>query len=176
MKKFKIIFIMISLLLILLVLASCQNKMIQEPAIKVLYDSNELKVIHYLDRNNREKEDIEEGIKDVMVGKRFIDLPMIDFGDKIEIEALNFETTEFEVYDYIVDERGNIVSDYSVEPFAITLVDNGNTEVVFEENEDLEIYNDYRVEGKSIHCLLIRSKIDKSSFAFGTLVLGADKE
>ncbi len=176
MKKFKIIFIMISLLLILLVLASCQNKMIQEPAIKVLYDSNELKVIHYLDRNNREKEDIEEGIKDVMVGKRFIDLPMIDFGDKIEIEALNFETTEFEVYDYIVDERGNIVSDYSVEPFAITLVDNGNAEVVFEKDEDLEIYNDYRVEGKSIHCLLIRSKIDKSSFAFGTLVLGADKE
>ena len=101
---------------------------------------------------------------------------MIDFGEKIKIEALNFETTEFEVYDYIVDERGNIVSDYSVEPFAITLVDNGNAEVVFEKNEDLEIYNDYRVEGKSIHCLLIRSKIDKSSFAFGTLVLGADKE
>ena len=176
MKKFKIIFIMISLLLILLVLASCQNKMIQEPAIKVLYDSNELKVIHYLDRNNKEKEDIEEGIKNVMVGKRFIDLPMIDFGEKIKIEALNFETTEFEVYDYIVDERGNIVSDYSVEPFAITLIDNGNAEVVFEKNEDLEIYNDYRVEGKSIHCLLIRSKIDKSSFAFGTLVLGVDKE
>ena len=176
MKKFKIIFIMISLLLILLVLASCQNKMIQEPAIKVLYDSNELKVIHYLDRNNKEKEDIEEGIKNVMVGKRFIDLPMIDFGEKIKIEALNFETTEFEVYDYIVDERGNIVSDYSVEPFAITLVDNGNAEVVFEKDEDLETYNDYRVEGKSIHCLLIRSKIDKSSFAFGTLVLGVDKE
>ena len=176
MKKFKIIFIMISLLLILLVLPSCQNKMIPEPVIKVSYDSNELKVIHYLDRNNKEKEDIEEGIKNVMVGKRFIDLPMIDFGDKIEIEALNFETTEFEVYDYIVDERGNIVSDYSVEPFAITLVDNGNAEVVFEKDEDLEIYNDYRVEGKSIHCLLIRSKIDKSSFAFGTLVLGVDKE
>ncbi len=176
MKKFKVIFIMISLLLILLVLASCQNKMIQEPGIKVSYDSNELKVIHYLNRNNKEKEDIEEGIKDVMVGKRFIDLPMIDFGDKIEIEALNFETTEFEVYDYIVDERGNIVSDYSVEPFAITLVDNGNAEVIFEKNEDLEIYNDYQIEGKSIHCLLIRSKIGKSSYAFGTLVLGVDKE
>lgn len=176
MKKFKVIFIMISLLLILLVLASCQNKMIQEPGIKVSYDSNELKVIHYLNRNNKEKEDIEEGIKDVMVGKRFIDLPMIDFGDKIEIEALNFETTEFEVYDYIVDERGNIVSDYSVEPFAITLVDNRNAEVIFEKNEDLEIYNDYQIEGKSIHCLLIRSKIGKSSYAFGTLVLGVDKE
>ena len=155
MKRFTNIFIMIVLLLTSLILTSCQS-MIQEPVIKVSYDSNELKVIHYLDRNNKEKEDIEEGIKNVMVGKRFIDLPMIDFGEKIKIEALNFETTEFEVYDYIVDERGNIVSDYSVEPFAITLVDNGNAEVVFEKDEDLEIYNDYRVEGKSIHCLLIR--------------------
>ncbi len=176
MKKFKNSFIIISLLLILLVLASCQNGMIQEPTIKVSHDSNELNVIHYLDRNNSEKKDIEEGIKNLMVGKRFIDLPIIDFGEKIEIEALNFETTEFEVYDYIVDERGNIVSDYSIEPFTITLVDNGNAEVVFEKDADLEIYNDYRVEGKSIHCLLIRSKINKSSFAFGTLVLGVNKE
>ena len=76
MKRFKNSFIMSSLLLILLVLASCQNSMIQEPAIKISYDSNELKVIHYFNRNNKEKEDIEEGIKDFMVGKRFIDLPM----------------------------------------------------------------------------------------------------
>ena len=175
MKKFKIIFIMISLLLILLVLPSCQNKMIPEPVIKVSYDSNELKVIHYLDRNNEEKEDIEEGIKDVMVGKRFIDLPMIDFGEKIEIEALNFETTEFEVYDYIVDERGNIVSDYDINPLILTSVEDGNTGFIFEKSEDLERYYDYMVEGKSIHCLLIRSKINKSSFAFATLVLGQNK-
>ena len=175
MKRFTNIFIMIVLLLTSLILTSCQS-MIQEPVIKASYDSNELKVIHYFDRNNKEKEDIEEEIKSFMVGKRFIDLPMVDFGEKIEIEALNFETTEFEVYDYIIDERGNIVSDYSVEPFTITLVDNGNAEFIFEKDEDFEIYNDYRVEGKSIHCLLIRSKIDKSSFAFGTLVLGVNKE
>lgn len=176
MNKFKNSFIIISLLLISLVLTSCQNRMTQEPTIKVSHASNELKVIHYLDRNNKEKEDIEEGIKNFMVGKRFIDLPMIKFGEKIKLEALNFETTEFEVYDYIVDESGNIISDYSVEPFAITLVDNGNAEVVFKNDADLEIYNDYRVEGKSLHCLLIRSKINKSSFAFGTLVLGVNKE
>lgn len=150
--------------------------MIQEPTIKISYDSKELRPIHYGDRYNEEKEEIEEVIKSVMVGKRFIDLPMIEVGEKIEIEALNFETTEFEVYDYIVDESGNIVSDYSAGLFAITLVDNGNAEIIFEKDADLEIYNDYMVEGKSIHCLLIRSKIDKSSFAFGTLVLGVDKE
>ena len=175
MKRFKNSFIMSSLLLILLVLASCQNSMIQEPAIKISYDSNELKVIHYFNRNNKEKEDIEEGIKDFMVGKRFIDLPMIDFGEKIEIEALNFETTEFEVYDYIVDERGNIISDYDINPLILTSVEDGNTEFMFEKIEDLERYYDYMVEEKSIHCLLIRSKINKSSYAFATLVLGQSK-
>ncbi|MBC8586825.1 hypothetical protein [Paratissierella segnis] len=83
MKRFKNSFIMIGLLLILLVLSSCTNNRIQEPAIKISYDSNELKVIYYLDRNNKEKEDIEEGVKNFMVGKRFIDLPTIDFGQLI---------------------------------------------------------------------------------------------
>ena len=175
MNRFKNSLIMVSLLLILLVLASCQNRMIQEPTIKISYDSKELKPIYYLDRNNKEKEDIEEGIKGFMVGKKFIELPMIDFGEKIEIEALNFETTEFEVYDYIVDERGNIVSDYDINPFILTSVEDGNTEFIFEKSEDLERYYDYMVEGKSIHCLLIRSKINKSSFAFATLVLGHSK-
>lgn len=172
MKKFKNSFIMISLLLILLVLASCQGRMIQEPAIKISYGSQELKPIYYGDRNNKDEEHIEEAIKSVMVGKRFIDLPMIDFGEKIEIEAMNFETTEFEVYDYIVDERGNIVSEYDINPLILTSVEEGNTDFAFEEREDLEKYHDYMVEGKSIHCLLIRSKINKSSFAFGVLVLG----
>lgn len=176
MKRFKNSFIMIGLLLILLVLSSCTNNRIQEPAIKISYDSNELKVIYYLDRNNKEKEDIEEGVKNFMVGKRFIDLPTIDFGEKIDLEALNFETTKFEVYDYIVDERGNIVSDYDINPHILTLVEEGNTEFVFEKSEDLERYYDYMVEEKSIHCLLIRSKINKSSFAFGTLVLGQNKK
>lgn len=176
MKRFKNLFIMISLLLlILLVLPSCQNRMMQEPAIKISYDSKELKPIYYGNRNNKEKEDIEEGIKSFMVGKKFIELPMIDFGEKIEIEALNFETTEFEVYDYIVDEKGNIVSDYCMNPLIVTSVEDGNVEFIFEKNEDLERYYDYMVEGKSIHCLLIRSKINKSSFAFSTLVLGQNK-
>lgn len=167
---------MISLLSMLLVLVSCSNNRIQEPAIKISYGYNELKTIYYLDRNNKEKEDIEKGIKDFMVGKRFIDLPIIDFGEKIDLEVLNFETTEFEVYDYIVYERGNIISDYDINPLILSLVEDGNTEFIFEKNKDLERYYDYMVEEKSIHCLLIRSKINKSSFVFGTLVLGQNKQ
>lgn len=175
MKSFKNSFIIISTLLILLVLSSCQNSMIQEPAIKMLYDSKELKLIYYGDRNNKEKEDIEEGIKSYMVGKKFVELPIVDFREKIEIEALNFETTEFEVYDYIVDDRGNIVSDYDINPLILSSIEDGNTEFIFEKIQDLEKYYDYMVEDKYIHCLLIRSKINKSSFAFVTFVLSQNK-
>jgi hypothetical protein len=163
---------MISLLLIL---ASCQSKRTQEPAINISYNSKELKPIYFGDRNNKEKENIEETIKNIMVGKRFIDLPTIDFGEKIEMEALNFDTNEFEIYDYIVDENGNIVSEYNVVPFTITSVDDGKAEFIIEDSEDLDSYRDYRVEGKSIHCLLFRSKINNSSFAFATLVLSNNK-
>ena len=52
--------------------------------------------------------------------KRFIDLPMIDFGKKLKLKPKFQNYLSFEVYDYIVDERGNIVSDYSVK----TICDN----------------------------------------------------
>ena len=167
MKKFKNSFIIISLLLIL---TSCQNPT-PEPLMKVSSGSDELKVMHYLNINNKDKEDIERGIKTSMVGKRFTDLPTIDFGEKIEIEAVNFETSEVEVFDYIVDESGNIISDYSIGPFATPLVTNGNAEFIFEKDDNLEMYNNYKVEGNNIHCLLMRCKIDKSSYAFGIFIL-----
>lgn len=80
-----------------------------------------------------------------MVGKRFIDLSAIDFGGKISLETLNFETDEFEIHDYIVDEGGNIVSYYSAGSTAVTLADDGSAEFVFEKDENLDMYNDYMV-------------------------------
>ena len=56
--------------------------------------------------------EIKERLKDFMIGKKFTDLPTIDFEDKILIEALNFETDEFEIYDYIIDKKFNIISNY----------------------------------------------------------------
>lgn len=175
MKIFKKSFIIISLLLFLLVLTSCKKSKMQEPAIKISCNSKELKPIYYGNRYNKEKEDIEKRIKNVMVGKRFIDLPTIEFGELIEIEALNYETNEYEIYDYIVDENANIVSDYNIEPFTITSIDDDKAEFIVEDNENLESYGDYTVEGNSIHCLLFRSKINDSSFAFATLVLSNKK-
>lgn len=168
--------ILVVLLLVLLMLSSCKPTMHEEPTIKISNNSNEFKVIHYLDRNNKKQEDIEDTIKRVMVGQRFIDLPVVDFDEKIIIEPLNFETTEFEVYNYIVNEDGNIISDYNVEPITIATFEESKAEFIFEEPLNLEEYRDNKVEGKSIHCLLLRSEIHNSSFAFGILVLGAKEE
>lgn len=46
-----------------------------------------------------------------MEGKRFSDLPSISYGDKVRVAALNFETDEFKIYDYVMDENGNIIFD-----------------------------------------------------------------
>jgi hypothetical protein len=144
----------------------------QEPEIEISYNSEKLNAIYYFNIKNEKERDIEQGVKDVMVGKRFIDLPTAGFGKKFEVEALNFETDEIEIYDYIVDERGHIISDYDVEPIAIISLEGGKTEFNFEKDDYLERYDEYKVEGKAIHLLLIRCEINNSSFAFGTLVLG----
>ena len=60
-------------------------------------------------------------------------------------------------------------------PLIIFIINNILKQSLFKRNNDLEVYNEYKVEGKSIHCILVRSEIDKSSFAFGTLVLGLSK-
>lgn len=52
------------------------------PTIKISYSSKELIPIRYGYRYNKKKEEIEEVMKSIMVGKRSIDLPMIDYGEK----------------------------------------------------------------------------------------------
>ncbi len=172
MKRLKNLFITLILFTILLILSSCQNTMHEEPQIEISYNSEELNAIYYLNIKNEKERDIERGVKDVMVGKRFIDLPTVAFGKKIVVEALNFETEEIEIYDYIVDESGHIISDYDVAPITIITLEGGKAEFSFEKDDYLERYDEYKVEGKAIHLLLIRCEINNSSFAFGALVLG----
>ncbi|GGA49005.1 hypothetical protein [Psychrobacillus lasiicapitis] len=167
-KTSRLIIVLITVITTIL-LTACQNGT-EEPAIKISSNSVELSSIYYGDLYNEEEVEIEQRLKDFMVGKRFIDLPMIAYGDNIEIEPLNFETGQYEVYDYIVNEKGNIISDYDI-PINITSNKEGQIEFTFEESYDFESYKDYAVQGKLIHCILIRCEIDNHSFAFATLVL-----
>ncbi|WP_017755031.1 hypothetical protein [Calidifontibacillus oryziterrae] len=169
-KTNKLLFIMIFLLVTSL-LSGCGNGT-EEPEIKIHYGSEVLNPIYYGDLYNKEQEDIEKRFKDFMVGKRFSDLPIVAYGGKIQVEALNFETEEIEIYDYVLDENANIVSEYNISPLSISSVKEGIAEFTFEESLDLEMYQDFTIEGKLVHGLLIRCEIDNNTFAFSTLVLG----
>lgn len=171
-KTSRLIFVLITVIVMTL-LTACQTGT-EEPSIKISSNSVELSPIYYGDLYNKEKEEIEKSLKDYMVGKRFIDLPTIAYGDIIQIEPLNFETGQYEIYDYIADENGNIISDYDIVPISVTSNKEGKTEFIFEEGYDLESYKDFAVQGKLIHCLLIRCEIDNNSFAFATLVLNVE--
>ena len=153
-----------------LLLNVCQTAT-EEPAIKISSNSFELSPIYYGDLYNKEKEEIEKRLKDFMIDKKFINLPTILYGDSIQIEPLNFETGQYEIFDYILDEKGNIISDYDIVPISVASTKEGKTDFSFEEGDDLEDYNDFALQGKLIHCLLIRCEIDNNSFAFAILVL-----
>ena len=156
--------------IITILLTACQTGT-EEPAINISSNSVELSTIYYGDSSNQEKEEIEKQLKDFMIGKRFVDLPTVADGDVIEIESINFETGKYEIYDYILDEKANIISDYDIVPINITSNKEGNVAFTYENRYDLESYREFAVQGKLIHGLLIRCEIDGNSFAFATLVL-----
>lgn len=170
MLKTRIKFILISLI-VATILSACGSGT-EEPEIKIYYGSDELIPIYYGDSNNNEEGDIEKRLKDFMVGKRFIDLPTVAYGGKIQIEAQNFETKEIEIYKYVLDENANIVSEYDISPLHIRAVEEGIAEFTFDESLDLKLYRDYTIDGKLIYGLLIRCEIENNSFAFSSLVLG----
>lgn len=175
MKKISRLANIVFIILCATMLSSCQNPT-PEPSIKFSSGSDELKAIYYLDRYNDEEKEIENQLKFHMVGKRFIDLPIVVFGNEIEIEALNFETDVMEIYDYIIDGHGNIISDYDIDPYEISM--NGDNMFTYTLNEfkDNNMYADHAFEGKLARYILVRCKINKSTFAFATLILGGPEE
>ena len=170
-KKAKELLFMLISLLVVTMLSACGSGT-EEPEIKIHYGSEELNPIYYGDLNNKDQEDIEKRLKDFMVGKRFSDLPTVAYGDKIQIEALNFETNEIEIYDFVLDENANIISEHDISSLSVSSVKDGIAEFTFEGSLNSEMYQDHTIEGKLIHGILIRCKIDNNSFAFSTLVLG----
>lgn len=158
-------------LFVITILTACGGAT-EEPAIKIHYGSEELEPIYYGDLDNEDQEDIEKRLKDFMIGKRFSDLPTVAYGDPIQLEALNFETAAIEIYDFVLDEKANIISEYTINPVSIHTVNNGLAEFTLDESLNLEMSPVSTIEGNLIHAILIRCEIDNHSFAFSTLVLG----
>lgn len=163
-------FFAMTLMLMVLILSACGKKT-PEPRLSIEYNDEQLKVIHYLDRHNKTQEDIEEGLKDYMIGKKFEELPIVSFDEEIIIDNTNFAVEEYEIYDFIVDKRGNIISDFNTAGSTVEKFEDNKSYFKFIETVESRKYQDYAIDDKNIHCLLIKCKIGKSEFSFATLIL-----
>ena len=170
-KTHKKFLILISILLIIFMLFACGEDA-EEPEIKIYHGSYELDVIYYGNWNNEKQEEIEEGLQGYMVGKKFSELPTVDYGSKIQIEAENFETEKMEIYNFVLNDNAKVISDFDDSFLAESSIESGMAEFTFVNNHDLNQYQAYAAEGKLIHGLLIRCEIAGDDFVFTTLVLG----
>lgn len=157
------------ILLISLLSISCAKGM-EEPIIRVSINSDEQEMIYYGDRYNKKKEEIEKRLKEYMIGRRFVDLSAIKVEDSIEIKIANYNTEQFQIYDYIIDEKCNIRSDFIIEPTVIRVNENNIAEYNYSKNIDSEVNTQNLKEEALYHCLLIRCDIENSSFTFATIV------
>ncbi|MCT4632787.1 MAG: hypothetical protein N4A76_08625 [Firmicutes bacterium] len=168
MKYSKIIFMI--LLLSMITLSAC-GKMTPEPNLSLAYQDSKLDIIYYGNYNNDKEEDIEAQLKDYMIGKKFEELPIIKYGDDLLIKRLNFTTEEYIIYDYILDNKCNIVSQFTSEGYIVTTSDEAQSIFKYSNNHSIDEFQNYLIEDKNVHCLIINCEIDGSKFSFATLVL-----
>lgn len=163
--------IIISIMMLSMIFITACGKKKEEPTLMLKYNDQQLKVIHYGDRYNETKEDIEKRLKDSMIGKKFEELPVISTGEEIIIENTNFNVEQYEVYDFIIDENANIVSDFKTASSTVNVSESNTATFELVNSFEPTAFESYKVNDQNIHCLLIKCKIDKSDFVFATLLL-----
>lgn len=170
----------ISLLLILTVLfltacggqSSEEPQKKQEPRLKVTTGGQELKVIHYGDRYNETREELDKRLKQAMEGKSVDEIPYIALDDEIVITAENFQTEEFSVTDYILREDGAIRYDERVAQTTVLSVTDGAAAFDLSSNPAsmLSSFSGDYEPGKSIRGFVVRADIDGAPFAFAFIL------
>lgn len=157
--------------LAILLLTGCSQRF-EEPQIGIALNTIKQDAIYYGDRYDDSKEDIEKRLKDYMIGKRFIDLPMIQSDDTIQVESSNYDVETIEVYDYILDDKCNIRSDFDMKPQLVGMDEEGKVQYKFSSNfeiaENTQLINANRY---LIHGILIKTHVAHSTFTSAIIVL-----
>lgn len=152
-----------------LTMVSC-GKGSPEPEVKVLHSNKELDIIYYGNMKNDKQGDTEKWLKEYMIGRRFEDLPVVEKEDIIEIINVNFDVETYEISDLILDKKANIVSNFEAEGTLVASIDDKAT-YTYEKLNDTSSYENYMIDEKSIHCLLIKCEIEKTDFVFAVMFL-----
>lgn len=172
MKAYSKSYILLFLVFTLLLMTGCSGQKMEEPSIKIVANNEEIKAIYYGNKYNKTNEEIETKLKSAMEGKDLEDLPYVSLNEKIIVEAENFQTKEFEVFDYILTESGEFRYDERTVQTSVVSVNNGKATITLSNNfaSSLSSNSEDYLPGKTIRCFVIRADIDDSSFAFAFIL------
>lgn len=166
----KILKYLLATMCITLTLVGC-GKGKQEPNLAIEYNNEQMKVIHYGNFRSTDQKDIEERLKDYMIGKKFEELPAVAFDEAITLKNTNFDTDEFEIVDLVIDDKANIISEFDTTGTFVNKNEDGLFTFQFGDIVNKSKDETYKVDDNNRHCLLIKCAIDGSDFTFAILVL-----
>ena len=174
-RGFRIAILILTLIFTGSALTACgvlgEGKATPEPMLKVTAGEQELKVIYYGDRYNETREEIDKRLKMAMEDKSLEDLPYLPLGENIKLDAVNFQTEEFKITDYILMETGEIRYDEKVAQQLVLPVDGSSASMNLQSNDAafLSSDSDDYEPGKTIRGMVIRADIEDAPFAFAII-------
>lgn len=171
MKCFRRFGIIVILLVISLATSGCKGKKIEEPHLTIIANDQELKGIYYGNHYNETREDIEKRLKMVMEDSKLEDIPYVAINDTITIETDNFKTDEFKVFDYILNQTGEILY-YELGQKSTIAVEYGKSTIVLPTNMAFSLSSnseDY-LPGRTLRCFVLRPEMNDSTFTFAFIL------
>ena len=163
--------VLIVYVMMVLALSACA-KATPEPSLTITIGDQSIKPIHYGDRNNESREDIERFLNFPFENATWEELPYFALGEEVVIESTNFETDLFTVEDAILKQDGTFkYGEQSTISYEIEVVE-GIAKFQLPDHFATSLSSnteDYK-PGHTIRAFVIRAKIDKSDFAFAFVI------
>jgi hypothetical protein len=154
-----------------LTLSAC-GKGKPEPSLTITIGDQSIKPIHYGDRYNESREDIERFLDFPFENATWEELPYVALGEEVVIEATNFDTDLFTVEDAILKQDGTFkYGEQSTTTYEVE-VEDGIAKFLIPDHFATSLSSnseDYK-PGHTIRAFVLRSKIDQSDFAFAFVI------
>lgn len=106
-----------------------------------------------------------------MEDSKLEDIPYVAINDTITIETDNFKTDEFKVFDYILNQTGEILY-YELGQKSTIAVEYGKSTIVLPTNMAFSLSSnseDY-LPGRTLRCFVLRSEMNDSTFTFAFIL------
>ncbi len=163
--------VLIVYVMMVLALSACA-KATPEPSLTITIGDQSIKPIHYGDRYNESREDIERFLDFPFEDATWEELPYFALGEEVVIEATNFETDFFTVEDAILKQDGTFkYGEQSTNSYELEVVDGiAKFEIPDHFATSLSSNSEDYKPGHTIRAFVLRAKIDKADFVFAFVI------